>query len=509
MDIESELSSVFSQRSSGPFLFLGSGFSRRYIGLEDWEGLLSKFCLTGKPYAFYKSSANNHTPKSAQHIADEFHDLWWSNDEYNESKEQFANLITDRTSPLRFEICKYLKKKTEAQEQSPEIANEIAALKECDVDGIITTNWDLFTESLFPEHTIYVGQKELLFSNTMNIGEIYKIHGCCNSPDSLVLTEADYQDYNNRNAYLASKLITIFVEHPVVFIGYSITDENIRELLKSISLCIGRENIDKLRDNLIFIDRDEPESGPTIETSYLQFDSIQIPIKVVKTSNFTPVYNAIAQFERKLPARVLRFCKERVYEIVKGQNPDKKIAVIDYDKVQNKDEIEIVFGLGVIGKVGETGYKGIAIGDIFEDLILNNKNFDAKKLVDTTISGLPAQTKFVPIFKYLHELGINTQEKYANSGLKLDRLINRTAINFSTSNEAALAKYSSIPFAEFLANASESEIVSITPVLSSTDTETLGNYLKTNYSDLITCKNRYHFRRLMAFYDWKMYGFSS
>ncbi|MBN3471687.1 hypothetical protein G0D98_25345 [Pseudomonas savastanoi pv. phaseolicola] len=82
MDIEAELSSVFSQRSSGPFLFLGSGFSRRYIGLEDWEGLLSRFCLTGKPYAYYKSSANNDTPKSAQLIADEFHDLWWSHHDY-------------------------------------------------------------------------------------------------------------------------------------------------------------------------------------------------------------------------------------------------------------------------------------------------------------------------------------------------------------------------------------------------------------------------------------------
>ncbi|MNO50977.1 hypothetical protein D3C76_413670 [compost metagenome] len=506
MDIEAELSSVFSQRSSGPFLFLGSGFSRRYIGLEDWEGLLSRFCLTGKPYAYYKSSANNNTPKSAQLIANDFHDLWWGHDDYAQQRQQSAHLINDRTSPLRLEICEYLKQKHLTAPPAG-ILEEIEALKECDVDGIITTNWDGFTEALFPDHTVYVGQKELLFSNTMNVGEIYKIHGCYKAPESLILTDTDYHDYNNRNAYLASKLITIFVEHPVVFIGYSISDDNIRDLLKSISLCIGRENIDKLRDNLIFIDRNEPVAGPTIETSYLQFDSTQIPIKVVKTSNFTPVYDAIAQFERKLPARVLRFCKERVYELVKGQNPDKKIAVIDYDQVQNKDDIEVVFGLGVIDKVGETGYKGIATGDIFEDFILTNKNFDARKLVDTTISLLPKQTKFVPIFKYLRELGITTQGEYLKSDLKLDRLVNRKAEDFATSSVPQTAKYQSISFADFLTTATESEIVSMTPLLQNIDTDALGEYLKNNYDHLITCKYRYHFRRLMAFYDWKKYGF--
>jgi hypothetical protein len=47
------------------------------------------------------------------------------------------------------------------------------------VDGIITTNWGLFIEQIFPDYKPYIGQKELLFSNPQQIAEIYKIHGCC------------------------------------------------------------------------------------------------------------------------------------------------------------------------------------------------------------------------------------------------------------------------------------------------------------------------------------------
>jgi len=244
-----------------------------------------------------------------------------------------------------------------------------------------------------------------------------------------------------------------------------------------------------------------------IEVSYLQFESVQIPIKVVKTKNFTPIYDAISQFERKLPARVLRFCKERVYEIVKGQNPDRKIAVVDYDEIEHKDDIEVVFGLGVIGKLGETGYKGISVEDLFEDLIMKNKGFDPDMLIKSTISLLPRRTRFVPIFKYLRELGIISKSDYDKSGFDLDRLVVKKDADFATGSVMQASRYSGYSFSDFMENATESEIVSITPLLSNVDLDVLGDYLKRNYSYLIGCGNRYHFRRLMAYYDWKLYGF--
>ncbi|PSD09473.1 hypothetical protein C7E19_24555, partial [Stenotrophomonas maltophilia] len=134
----------------------------------------------------------------------------------------------------------------------------------------------------FPDYKVYVGQGDLLFANPQEVGEIYKIHGGCSDPESLVLTSDDYALFASRNPYLAAKLITVFVEHPVVFIGYSLSDPNIQSILRSISSCIGSKNVSKLRKNLIFLQRPEGEEGDSISESYYALDAEQIPIVLVK-----------------------------------------------------------------------------------------------------------------------------------------------------------------------------------------------------------------------------------
>lgn len=413
MNIEKELSTILQSHIGGAFLFIGSGFSRRYLGLEDWEGLLEKFCKTKYPFTYYKTSANGNLAKAAELLANDFHDEWWNNDAYLENRNKYSTFTKDKTSALRIEISHYLKnlKKNIIEDYS----KELDALKNLNVDGIITTNWDTFLEQQFSDYKVYIGQQELLFSNPQEVGEIYKIHGCSSDPNSLVLTESDYKKFEERNAYLASKLITIFMEHPIIFIGYSLNDQNIRSLLTSIVKCIDGNNLDKLRKNLIFINRQKDGGTDILTESEIYIEQVSLPITQIKTNNFSLVYNSIHNMKRKLPARILRHFKEQFYEFVYTSKPTKHILVSGIDDIKDHKNIDFVVGVGVKQVFSEQGYSVIKVNDLIDDLLFGKRNFNAEKVLNTVLVALSRRSdKYVPIHYYLHKYNIKTEQDYIN-----------------------------------------------------------------------------------------------
>ncbi|SAK49133.1 hypothetical protein AWB80_01306 [Caballeronia pedi] len=431
MNISEILAKHLQAHNSGPFLFAGSGLSRRYLNLEDWEGLLRRFCEHIKPYEYYLSSANGDLPKVAALMAEDFHEVWWTHEAYAASREKHGKNIGERTGPLRVEICDYLKSAGLPDLSQHKYGDEIAALSRLNVDGIITTNWDTFLQSLFPDYRVYVGQDELLFSNPQSIGEIYKIHGCVNTPRSLVLTEPDYKDFNERNAYLAAKLITIFVEHPVVFMGYSLSDRNIISLLKAICACIGQEKLQQLNNNLIFVQRAHEGEPDSVAQTVIALETVQIPITLVKAASFTGVYEAIDSTKRKIPARVLRYCKEQLYELVKTSDPQGKLCVVDVDQVNGRQDIEFVVGVGVAAeraeeernRLADVGYKAIVPLNLFQDLVFKDKGYDAARVLAEAMPQLSKGLTYLPVFFLLRAAGITSAQEYEASAFEVDKYV--------------------------------------------------------------------------------------
>ena len=255
MDIKETLEKILKNFTSAPFLFIGSGLSRRYIGLEDWKGLLQKFCSdNGLNFDYYYSTSNSNLPKTAKLLAKDFSEIWWKNDKFLDSRNEYKayGIMEHESSPLKYEICKYLKTKSIIDDQ--ELKNEVEELKKANIDGIITTNWDNFIEGLFQDYDVYFSQDDLINSIVQEIGEIYKIHGSVDDFNTLILTDEDYDSFTKKNAYLAAKLLSIFIEHPIFFLGYSISDSNIQEILKSIATCISHEGLKKLENSIFLVE---------------------------------------------------------------------------------------------------------------------------------------------------------------------------------------------------------------------------------------------------------------
>ncbi|MEK9211707.1 SIR2 family protein [Sphingomonas sp. 2378] len=431
-DPTSVLSELLDGHPAAPFLFIGSGFSRRYLGLETWSGLLERFCKTIKPFGYYSTSANGDLPQAASLMARDFNDWWWQSEDTRASREKYGHLVQNQSDALKLEIGLYLDQFSRKSAIDAGHEEEISILSDIAIDGIITTNWDHLLEDIFPDYKVFIGQEELLFSNPQSIGEIYKIHGSASAPSSLVLTSEDYAQFTAKNPYLAAKLVTIFVEHPIVFLGYSIADPHIQNIIMSIARCLSQDKVKNFEDNLIFVQRTKSDEQPSIQKSTIQADGFTVTMMIVTVSDFGQVYRALAGRKRKIPARLLRFFKEQMYEFVRSpDDKSTKLAVVDYDRLSEADDIEFVVGVGVAQEkenaakglekitssaMARRGYEGVTAQDIFEDCIREQSEFDASNLLEAAYPIIARQSRtFLPIYRYLKSAGIENNDQLSQS----------------------------------------------------------------------------------------------
>jgi hypothetical protein len=389
--------------TTNPYLFIGSGLSRRYLNLPTWENLLHNFfeiSLIDGDFEYYKSKSKGSLPLLAGVLANEFHEIWWKGKNFKPSREKNKQLAdSNMSTPLKIELSNYI---ANIQKLAKQYKKEIALFKEIVIDGVITTNWDTFLEETFDEFKVYIGQQELIFTEAISIGEIYKIHGCITKPESLILTDGDYANFNSRNAYLAAKLLTIFVEHPIIFLGYSISDENIQQIIDSIVRCIEPQNLDKLKDRLIFIEWVPDSVFEMKDGTMMLTDNKVLPIKQITTDSFEPIFETLSVLKRQIPVKLLRKLKNSVVELVKSSVPSSKIFVKDIDSITNETDIEYAIGVGIARQMHSAqGYTSIERMDVIEDVLMDNKNYDPAQLIEGTLPRLFQGNSFVPIYKYL------------------------------------------------------------------------------------------------------------
>jgi len=520
LDIQAELTKNLNRYQTVPFLFVGSGLSRRYLGLENWEDLLRKFSSQiNINFGYYLTTADGDMPRAAKLLAKEFADYWWKSDDFRECREQFDDHHWKIDIPLKIEISNYMNESSSKFVNDPNIQVELKIFKNITINGIITTNWDTLLERLFPDFDVFVGQEELLFSQPQSVAEIYKIHGCCSRPDSLIVTDSDYEKFKGRNSYLAAKLLTIFIEHPVIFMGYSLSDDNILDIFTSMSACLGEENLNKLKDRLFFVEWDSEDEGNEIYPRLITTgEGKNIPLTVIRTKSFIPIYEALQTIKRKFPAKQLRLMKEQLYELVTTNDPNNKIYVMDIDDQTQSSDIEFVIGIGAIAKISKVGYKGIEINNLFEDIVFNTGGYHAEDIVRETLPELKKGRKYLPIFKYLKAAGYlddNTRYNSLNHNVKnlLDNILEEGFSYFSQAVKSYAKKQPEIQDIGNIANLCKyydyTHVLHVIHLLrlEQLSTNELHKFLVDHFDLLYSDKqfDKTSFRRLICLYDWMYY----
>ena len=410
-----------------PFLFVGSGFSIRYLNFQNFDELLKSLCSPHlKDFTYYKMKADGILPYAAQLMAIDFGEAVYSSPLLKEFKEEHKNFFIKKDSAFKYFVADYVKSKTSMINDAVRI-DEINKLRESKIDAIITTNYDNFLESIFPDYRVFTGQSDLISSNPQMIGEIYKIHGCVSKPASIVITKDDYDVFAEQNKYLAAKLVTAFMERPIVFIGYSLNDAHIQNIIFDVACCLG-EHIEKIKENIIFIVRANGEEN-VIEGSTLAIGKLSIPYTKIRTDNFGTVYDAMTKNQRKISAHLLRFFREQLYNIAITNEPTVKIQALLDDETELKDDVEFVVGYGLISN-GSTTERMIQKVDILKYVV---DEYKIDFLENTLRDYLPlylSRSKFIPIYKFFKDSSINSEVELEKFGCQIEKYRKALSVSF-------------------------------------------------------------------------------
>lgn len=341
-----------SKFKNHPILFIGTGLSLRYLSnAYSWEELLKKIALEFEPNEEYfldvksesmESTTNYDYPKIATRIEADFNKFLQKNrkGKFEHINDVFYKNMKDGINISRFKL--YIADILKDAVFQPGIDEEIAELKRArkNIGSIITTNYDTMIEEIFSFNPL-IGN-DILLSNPY--GSIYKIHGCITSPSQIIITENDYKRFNEKYELIRAQLLSLFSHNPIIFIGYNIGDQNIKEILKTIFSYVdyNSEKAKLIRDNFLLVEYEKDSTNNEVVEHDIDIDGFPtIRISKIKTDDFKAIYQALANLSLPVSAMDIRKVQTVVREIYSGG--DIKVSITeDLDKLKNSDKVLVV-----------------------------------------------------------------------------------------------------------------------------------------------------------------------
>lgn len=401
-EVAEDIERTVTKANCQPVIFAGTGLSIRYFGAPSWDGLLEKFThdcdRLEKEYGFYRQTRA--PTEVGQFLAEKYAEWAWEDyAAYNEEDSEIEHFDWDvdlfdhrsaRDIFLKYRIAEYLREITPEtvdeldddtvdEDISYEMAQrEIELLREIQPHAVITTNYDRFLEAIFngevsdknlldddrvgsagfknkeefnedeiPSYRVVVGE-QVLRTRYRNFGEILHIHGSVADPDSLVLTEEDYHEFNNRRRYLSSKMLTYFAEHPLLIVGYRPDDPNVQQVLTWADEVLSDEQ--SITEDIYFLQYDE--NTEVMDEWPREYDiklegGGNLQVKSIVASDFDWVFEAFAEGdELAVDPRYLRSLLANTHEVVSSMSSGGEVVDIKRleDIATDTGELRTVLG---------------------------------------------------------------------------------------------------------------------------------------------------------------------
>ena len=305
------------------------------------------------------------------------------------------------------------------------------------VSAVITTNYDLFLEKeVFPnDYSVFVNQSDLFGADSYNIAEIYKIHGSATDANSIVITEQDYAKFNASRKLIIAKMLTLFAESPIIFMGYSFTDENIQNIIVDFLGCLSEKQLKNIREHFIFISYEKGQQNLNeIQRTITTSSGVDIPITEICTDNYGLVFDILNKITPGISPVKIRETKRIIKTIVDTSiaSTEAESVIVGIDDLNQIDLTSKPLAVAVGYKeniLNKFGYGLIDDELIIEDILYDNKHLNPDSMCIERFKSL-SKTRLLPVFKYVKGASAAPEE-----GSKL-----KTYIDLHNSYDKIIAK---------------------------------------------------------------------
>jgi len=482
-----------------PVLFIGTGISLRYLENSfTWDGLLKKISyelIGNNEYYYdiksrYEENGDYDYTKIASELQERFNEIVTKdrngkfkkiNDIFYENMEKGRNV-----SRFKLYISELLKDSYVREDKLPEIA-EFKKIRK-NIGSVITTNYDNLIEEIF-EFKALIGN-EILLSNPY--GSIYKIHGSVTDPTKIIITDSDYNEFNERYELIRAQLLSLFIHHPIVFLGYNIGDNNIKDILKTIFTYVNpnTSEAEDIRKNFLLIEYEENSNNQEVTDHDIDMKGFStIRINKIKTDDFIEIYKSISDLVLPVSAMDIRKVQSIVKEIYTGGNIKVSITE-DIDSLQNGEKVL------AIGSLKTITYEFHTSSEILENYfnIIDESNHQLLKLIDK----LKIQsTQYFPILGF-NEIQPNSDKFEELKTNQLDKI--RVLLKQSQDFNQEYSSIESIIQDDDIPQTKKDIVILYSILKNNIELQDAENYLR-NYSD----KKTTPYRKVLSVYDYKKY----
>ncbi|MFK4781353.1 SIR2 family protein [Lactococcus sp. LG1074] len=345
-----------------PIIFIGSGITQRYFkDSPRWEELIIK--LWSRVHAEDDYYSKYHDLQAAGkddfqifltiagELEKEIDKAFYKNQIKIDNLEK-REAHSKGLSPFRQEVANIFLN----LEIREDMLDEVELFTDMLVKArfIITTNYDNFIEQRFTSRKIGIKTNignAGLFTTSSDYGELYKIHGSVSKPDTITLTESDYEKNESKLALVNAKILSNLTESPILFLGYSLSDENIRELLSTYTENMPYEDISKAASRIGVVEYKKNENK--LIESIGNISDLNIHYTNISTDNYKEIYRQISQIDQGILPSVISKYEGAFRKIIEVKGKEKELdtvltSFIDISKISTDDlknkNIVVAFG---------------------------------------------------------------------------------------------------------------------------------------------------------------------